>query len=380
MPGKPLDRQRVQEALTLAEQSIGLSDPNPRVGCVIGREDGTVLGRGWTQEAGGPHAEVMALRDSRQQGHDLSGATAWVSLEPCAHHGRTPPCCDALIEARIGRVVAAATDPFAGVAGRGFSRLRAANIAVDMADDDLRAAAWELNIGFFSRVVRGRPWVRVKSASSLDGRTALPDGQSQWITGDTARADGHAWRRRAGAVLTGIGTVLADDPQMNVRLVPTRRQPLRAVLDSSMRLPASARLLATPGLLVYTCAEPEAEVTQRLCDLGAIPVNMPVVAGHPGLAAVLADLAHRGVNELHVEAGAKLSGAFINADLCDELLLYLAPMLLGGGPGIAALPLPSNLSRARRLHLHEVTQLGSDLRLRLRPTASDPTNWIAGAS
>jgi len=377
MPGTPLDRQRLQEALTLAEQSIGLSDPNPRVGCVIGLEDGTVLGRGWTQEAGGPHAEVMALRDARQQGHDLSGATAWVSLEPCAHHGRTPPCCDALIEARIGRVVAAATDPFAGVAGRGFSRLRAADIAVDMADDDLRAAAWEMNIGFFSRVVRGRPWVRVKSASSLDGRTALPDGQSQWITGDTARADGHAWRRRAGAVLTGIGTVLADDPQMNVRLVPSRRQPLRVVLDSRLRLPESARLLATPGLLIYTCASPEDEGTRGVSDRGAIPVTMPAVAGHPDLAAVLADLAQRGVNELHVEAGARLSGAFIDADLCDELLLYLAPMLLGGGPGIATLPLPSNLSRARRLHLHEVTPIGSDLRLRLRPTASDPANWIA---
>jgi len=378
MPITTLDRQRLLQALKLAEQSIGLSDPNPRVGCVIGREDGTVLGQGSTQEAGGPHAEVMALRDARQQGHELTGATAWVSLEPCAHQGRTPPCCDALIEARIGRVVVAATDPFAAVSGQGIARLRAADIAVDLADDDLRAAAWEMNIGFFSRVVRGRPWVRVKSASSLDGRTALPDGQSQWITGEAARTDGHAWRRRAGAVLTGIGTVLADDPQMNVRLVPTRRQPLRAVLDSSLRLPASARLLATPGLLVYTCADPDDEATRKLCDLGAVPVTMPAVAGHPDLAAVLADLAQRGVNELHVEAGAVLSGAFIDADLCDELLLYLAPTVLGGGPGIATLRRPESLAAAHRLHWMECLRLDTDLRLLLRQQASDPRAWMPG--
>jgi len=378
MPSTPLDRLRLLEALTLAEQSIGLSDPNPRVGCVIGREDGTVLGRGWTQEAGGPHAEVMALRDARQNGHDLGGATAWVSLEPCAHQGRTPPCCDALIEARIGRVVVAAIDPFAGVAGQGLARLRAADIAVDVADDELRAAAWELNIGFFSRVVRGRPWVRVKSASSLDGRTALPDGQSQWITGDAARTDGHAWRRRASAVLTGIGTVLTDDPRLDVRRVPTRGQPLRAVLDSHLRLPASARLLATPGLLIYTCANPEDKATRALRDLGAVPVTMPATAGRPDLTAVLTDLAQRGVNELHVEAGARLSGAFINAGLCDELLLYLAPTLLGDGPGIATLSLPASLAAAHQLQWTDCSRLGADLRLRLRPEASNPREWNPG--
>ena len=378
MPGTPLDRQRLQEALRLAEQSIGLSDPNPRVGCVIGREDGTVLGRGWTQEAGGPHAEVMALRDARQQDHDLGGATAWVSLEPCAHHGRTPPCCDALIEAGIGRMVVAATDPFPAVAGQGIARLRAAGIAVDLADDDLRAAAWELNIGFFSRVVRGRPWVRVKSASSLDGRTALPDGQSQWITGEAARTDGHAWRRRAGAVLTGIGTVLADDPQLDVRRVSTRRQPLRAVLDSRLRLPASARLLATPGLLIYSCADAEDEAMRGLSERGAVPVTVPTVAGHLDLAAVLLDLAQRGVNELHVEAGATLSGALIDAGLCDELLLYLAPMLLSDGPGIATLPLPASLTAAHRLQWMDCARLGTDLRLRLRHEASAPRAWMPG--
>jgi len=378
MPITILDRQRLLQVLELAEQSIGLSDPNPRVGCVIGREDGTVLGQGWTQEAGGPHAEVMALRDARQRGNDLHGATAWVSLEPCAHHGRTPPCSDALIEARIGRVVVAATDPFVGVSGQGIARLRAADIAVDVADGDVRSAAWEMNIGFFSRVVRGRPWVRVKSASSLDGRTALPDGQSQWITGEAARTDGHAWRRRAGAVLTGIGTVLADDPQLDVRLVPTRRQPLRAVLDSRLRLPASARLLATPGLLVYTCVPQDDDATRRLCDSGALPVTVLPVAGRPDLAAVLADLAHRGVNELHVEAGAVLSGALIDADLCDELLLYMAPTLLGDGPGIAKPSAATSLAAVHRLQWMDCARFGADMRLRLRQDASEPSTWVPG--
>jgi diaminohydroxyphosphoribosylaminopyrimidine deaminase/5-amino-6-(5-phosphoribosylamino)uracil reductase len=318
----------------------------------------------------------MALRDARQLGNHLDGATAWVSLEPCAHQGRTPPCCDALIEASISRVVVAATDPFAAVAGQGVARLRAASITVDMADDDVRVAAWELNIGFFSRVVRGRPWVRVKSASSLDGRTALPDGQSQWITGEVARTDGHAWRRRAGAVLTGIGTVLADDPQLDVRLVPTRRQPLRAVLDSRLRMPANARLLATPGLLIYTCVQPKDKATSGLCDLGALPVTVPAVAGRPALAAVMADLASRGVNELHVEAGARISGALVDADLCDELLLYMAPTLLGDGPGIATLPLPTSLAAAHRLQWIDCARLGADIRLRLRKEASDPSAWV----
>ena len=380
MPITPLDRQRLHQALLLAEQAIGLSDPNPRVGCVVGRDDGTVLGQGWTQEAGGPHAEVMALREARQQGHCIRDATVWVSLEPCAHHGRTPPCCDALVEAGVGRVVVAATDPYPAVAGLGIAKLRAAGIAVDLGDDDLRAAAWELNIGFFSRVVRGRPWVRVKSASSLDGRTALADGQSQWITGSEARADGHAWRRRAGAVLTGIGTVLADDPRMDVRLVPTQRQPLRCVLDSQLRLPMEARIRHDDRLLVY--AE-QARVSARpdaLMGAGTL-VGVPVASGGGlDLAAVLRDLAHREINELHVEAGARLNGAFIEAGLCDELLLYLAPTLLGGGPGIATLAPPPSLAAAQRLHWAECSRVGTDLRLRLRAAASAPSSWMRAAA
>ena len=221
MPLDDLDRDRLHQAQALAEHAVGLSDPNPRVGCVIGLADGTVLGQGWTRQAGGPHAEVVALRDAAAQGGRLRGATAWVTLEPCAHHGRTPPCCDALIDAGVARVVASVADPFPGVAGAGFARLRAAGIDVLEAGGVFAEVTRELNIGFFSRIERGRPWVRMKLAASLDGRTALPDGRSQWITGEAARRDGHAWRRRAGAVLTGIGTVLADNPRLDVREVPT---------------------------------------------------------------------------------------------------------------------------------------------------------------
>ncbi len=300
MPLSPLDEARLREALSLAEHSIGLSDPNPRVGCIIGREDGTVLGRGYTQEAGGPHAEVMALRDAASQGTAVRGATAWVTLEPCAHHGRTPPCCDALLAAGITRVVAATGDPFHAVGGRGFQRLRAAGVQVKLADGGIASAARELNIGFFSRVLRSRPWVRLKSACSLDGRTALPNGDSQWITGPEARADGHAWRRRASVVLTGIGTVLADNPQLDVRHVPTARQPRRAVLDSRLRLPLQARISQAPGLLVYTHA-PNPGAVVAFEAAGAEIVTLPAAAGGGvDLHAVLAELARRDLNELHV--------------------------------------------------------------------------------
>ena len=233
MTAPALDRERLLQALVLAEGAFGVTEPNPRVGCLVGSRDGTIFGSGATQKAGGPHAEVMALRQAVQQGHDLRGATVWVTLEPCAHQGRTPPCCDALIEARVGRVVVGARDPFPAVNGAGLQRLRAAGVTVDMADDDdIAAACRDVNIGFFSRMERGRPWVRLKIAASLDGKTALSNGQSQWITGPEARKDGHAWRRRASAVLTGIGTVLADNPRLDVRLVPTEAQPMRVILDS----------------------------------------------------------------------------------------------------------------------------------------------------
>jgi len=333
----------LQRALALAAQAIGLTDPNPRVGCVILAADGRELGSGHTQAAGQAHAEVMALRDAAARGHDVRGATAVVTLEPCSHHGRTPPCCDALIGAGIARVVVAVQDPNPLVAGQGVARLRAAGIEVELADGQTADAARELNIGFFSRMQRGRPFVRLKSAISLDGRTALPDGRSQWITGEAARTDGHAWRRRAGAVLTGIGTVLADDPRLDVRLVPTAKQPLRLVLDPQGRLPRTARILQPPG---------EARV---------------IGPGRADLPALLAELGSQGINELHVEAGPTLSGAFLDAGVVDELLIYQAPMLIGTGRPIAALSPLTHLADARRWRLIEATPIDQDLRLRLRP-------------
>ncbi len=374
------DRERLGEALDLAESSCGLCEPNPRVGCVIGREDGTVLGRGATQQAGGPHAEVMALRDAQAGGHDVRGATAWVTLEPCAHHGRTPPCCDALVAAGLARVVVAIGDPHPQVAGEGLARLRAAGIEVVLAEDvgsaDLAAAARDLNIGFFSRIVRRRPWVRLKTAASLDGRTALPNGASQWITGPEARADGHAWRRRAGAVLTGIGTVLADDPRLDVRLVPSAGQPLRVVVDSQLRLPATARLLAPPGRVLVCCARPDPSRRIALAGCGAEVLACPGALGQVDLPALLDELARRGTNELHVEAGAVLGGALWQAGLVDEVLAYLAPVLLGGGTGMATFGPLQRLDQAARLEFLDCRPLGADLRLRARTLTSHPGQWL----
>lgn len=362
-----LDRIRLQEALALAETSFGLSEPNPRVGCIIGWPDGRVAGRGATQQAGGPHAEVMALRDAQAAGCPVQGATAWVTLEPCAHHGRTPPCCDALVQAGLARVVVAAIDPYPQVAGQGIARLRAAGIEVELAEADIAQAAREINIGFFSRVERGRPWVRLKSAASLDGRTALDNGASQWITGPEARRDGHAWRRRAGAVLTGIGTVLADDPRLDVRLVDTARQPVRVVLDSHGRTPSQARLLAPPGaVLVVGTDIPEAAAT-RLQAAGAEVLALPAAQDGIDLHALLAELARRQVNELHVEAGARLGGALLRQGLVDELLLYVAPRLLGEGRPIAELGRLSRLAEGIDFEFTDFAAIGTDLRLRCRP-------------
>ena len=375
MPTHPLDRERLQRALDLAATSFGLTEPNPRVGCVIGTADGRVFGEGATQQAGGAHAEVQALRAAQAAGHDVRGATAWVTLEPCAHHGRTPPCCDALVAAGIGRVVAALQDPFPAVAGTGLQRLRDAGVTVDLAGtdlpdlSDLADAAHEINIGFFSRVQRGRPWVRLKAAASLDGRTALPNGVSQWITGEAARRDGHAWRRRAGAVLTGIGTVLADNPRLDVRLVPTARQPLRVVVDSQLRLPPDAALLAPPGgVLVVGASDPGTRAP--LLQAAASVQLLPGSDGRVDLGALLADLAARGVNELHVEAGAVLNGALLAGGWVDELLLYVAPTLLGSGRGIAALGPFEQMAQTLRFAFLDCTPVGGDLRLRLR-RASD---------
>lgn len=372
---RPIDHERLQQARRLAEASFGLTEPNPRVGCVIGLDDGPVLAEGATQQAGGPHAEVMALRDATARGARTQGATAWVTLEPCAHHGRTPPCCDALVEAGIARVVIGSPDPFPQVNGAGIARLRAAGVQVDLADGAEREACRELNIGFFSRVERGRPWVRLKVAASVDGCTALPDGRSQWITGEAARRDGHAWRRRASAVLTGVGTVLADDPRLDVRLVEAPAQPWRIVLDSHWRTPPAARLLAPPGRVFVVGVGPAGDAGARLRSAGAEVVELDHPAGRVPLEPLLTMLAGRGVNELHVEAGATLNGALLAGGWVDECLLYVAPRFLGAGHPIAdwpAHPGPAAMGDRPSWRFLDSTPLGDDLRLRLRPASATP--------
>lgn len=361
-----LDDARLDRAFQCAEQSIGLSDPNPRVGCVIGTEDGRILAEGWTQAAGQAHAEVAALADARSRGADVRGATAWVTLEPCSHHGRTPPCCDALIDAGIGRVVVAALDPNPAVHSRGVERLRRAGLRVDLAGEAHAQRCADLNIGFFSRMTRGRPWVRLKLAISLDGRAALQNGRSQWITGQEARLDGHLWRRRAGAILTGIGTVLADDPSMNVRHVRTGQQPLCAIVDTRARLPLGARLHQPPRpIVVYTGPDVDAA---GLEDRGVSIHRCPRAATGIDLGTVIGDLTLREINELHVEAGPTLSGALLNQELVDELIVYVAPMLLGPGRGAADLPALDEIPDRAAFRFHSSEPLGRDMRLILRAT------------
>ena len=371
--------QPLHQALALAAQALWLTSPNPRVGCVITAADGTVLGQGHTQRAGGPHAEIMALRDAAQRGHSVQGATAWVTLEPCAHHGRTGPCCDTLATAGIGRVVCALTDPNPQVAGQGMAKLAAAGVQTETLspDDEVAVQARELNIGFFSRMERGLPWVRMKVAASLDGQTALQNGQSQWITGPEARADGHVWRARACAVLTGIGTVLEDDPLLNVRGVDTPRQPHLVVVDSKLDMPLNAKLLDTLGtgdqarqILIYTAADPLdpllADKRASLMARGAQVIDLPGPGGKVDLPALLRDLARREINELHVEAGYKLNGSLVCEGLVDEYLMYVAPQLIGPGQGMANLPALTQLNLSVKLAFHGVDRIGSDLRVLLR--------------
>lgn len=352
----------MQQALEQAAQALFLSSPNPRVGCVIVDASGQVIAQGFTQQAGGPHAEVMALRDAVAKGRDVRGATAYVTLEPCSHHGRTGPCCDALINAGIAKVVGALTDPNPQVAGRGFDRLRAAGVEVEVGPG--AAQSRELNIGFFSRMIRATPWVRMKAASSLDGATALHNGASQWITSPEARADGHAWRARACTILTGIGTVLQDNPHLNVREVPTPRQPRIAVVDSQLDTPLDAHVLKAPsGCLIYTCSTNQSKI-DALQVLGATVIDMPNASGKVDLAAMLRDLAARGTNELHVEAGFKLNGSLLREGLVDELLLYQAPKLLGAATmGIGNLGPFDTLDQALALDLQDVQRIGPDLRI-----------------
>ena len=341
--------------------------------------DGRVIGRGQTQPAGGSHAEIMALRDAKAKGESVRGAIVYVTLEPCAHHGRTGPCVDALIAAGITKVVAAIKDPNPLVAGQGFEKLLAAGIDVDVLPSASPEAteSRELNIGFFSRMIRKTPWVRMKVAASLDGQTALLNGQSQWITGEAARADGHAWRARSCAVLTGIGTVLADNPRLDVRLPGTTRQPHAVIVDSNLETPLNALILgAARAVFIYAAAQNDAKKT-ALEALGATVVYLPGkdATGQPtekvDLQAMLRDLAEREVNELHVEAGHKLNGSFIREGLVDELLLYVAPKLLGLGQGMAGFGPLHSLLDATQLNFMSTDMLGEDLRIRARVAGRD---------
>ncbi len=353
------DHEFMLHALRLAAQGMNTCTPNPRVGCVIVHEH-AVVGEGWHRRRGEAHAEVLALAEAGARAH---GATAYVTLEPCNHHGSTPPCVDALIEARVGRVVAAMEDPNPAVNGQGLERLRAAG--VDVRCGLLAQEARELNIGFVSRMTRGRPWVRMKVAASLDGRSALPDGRSQWITGEPARIDGHAWRARACAVLTGIGTVRDDDPQMNVRHVRTSRQPLRVLVDSRLEVNVAARIVEGGNTLVVCALEAaqRAEKTSALVELGCEVVTLAGPNGKVDLRALLAELARRGINELHVEAGSKLNGSLLADDCVDELLLYVAPMLLGDATPLAALPAAEAIDRGLALRFRSIERIGDDLRI-----------------
>lgn len=356
------DQQGIGLALQQAAKGMFITSPNPRVGCVIAR-GGAIIAEGHTQPAGQAHAEIHALQDAANRGVDVRGATAYVTLEPCSHFGRTPPCADALVRAGIGKVVAAIADPNPLVAGQGMEKLKAAGIEVVCGV--LEQEAREMNIGFFSRMQRGKPWVRMKSAASLDGKTALHNGLSQWITSEAARNDGHWWRARACAILTGIGTVMQDDPQLTVRGVETPRQPRRIVIDSLLQISPEARVLAGGGTWVVAAqADPEKEA--RLRDAGAEIILLPNSKGKVDLSALMQELGRRQINELHVEAGAKLNGSLVREGCVDELLLYLAPTLLGDAQGMFELQALEDLKGRRELSFHEIKQIGADLRILAR--------------
>lgn len=357
------DRHWMGHALSLAREVLYTTAPNPRVGCVIVR-DNRVLGQGATQPPGGPHAEICALRDAASRGESVAGATFYVTLEPCSHYGRTPPCVDAVIDAAPGRVVVAMGDPNPQVNGAGLARLRAAGIPVTTGVCLEDALA--LNAGFAARMSRGTPWVWAKMAASLDGRSALHNGMSQWITDHPARADGHAWRARADVVLTGMGTVLKDDPRLTVRELPVPRQPRRAVVDGNLQISESARLFDGGEVWVFTATDDPVKA-ERLARRNARVIVLPAAEkGRVDLAAMMAWMARHDVNEVHVEAGAGLTGALLSAGCVDEILAYVAPVLLGDAPGMVKLPMLSHLDAARRFDFIDIQPVGRDVRLRGR--------------
>ena len=361
MPPLESDTYWMSHALSWAEKALFITSPNPRVGCVIVNAQGVLLGAGHTQPAGQAHAEIMALQDAKQRGMDLAGAIAYVSLEPCSHQGRTGPCCEALIQAGLSRVVVAVQDPNPQVSGSGITRLRQSGMQVDVGilQDEARA----LNQGFFKRMTTGLPWMRLKVAASLDGQTALSNGVSQWITSAAARQDGHAWRARACALLTGIGTVLEDDPQLNVRDIDSPRQPTLVIVDSKLETPLNAKLWQTQREVWIYCAIEAADRRAALEAKGARVVYLPNALGKVDLHAMQQDLGQRSINELHIEAGFKLNGSLLGDGLVDELLLYLAPMLIGNGLGIANLGPFASLSQALKLDIQNIASVGDDIRV-----------------
>lgn len=364
----PLDQAFMRRALELAERGLYTSTPNPRVGAVLVK-DGKTIGEGFHLTAGEGHAEVNAVRDAKTRAGAgaVRGATIYVTLEPCNHHGRTPPCVDLLREEGVARVVAAMEDPNPKVAGQGLARLR--DSGVDVRVGLLAAEARELNIGYVSRMTRGLPWVRLKVAASLDGKTALANGQSQWITGPEARRDGHAFRARACAVLSGIGTVKSDNPQLNVRDVITPRQPLKVIVDSHLQTPPAARVLSE-GQILIVCADDNAPARARLLEAARAHgstlevIALPDAGGKVELGALMCELARRELNEIHVESGFKLNGSLLRAGCVDELLIYFAASIIGdAGQGMFNLPPLEKLNQRRMLKIHRVSQLGDDLRL-----------------
>jgi len=364
-----VDHQMMSEALDQAQNALYLSNPNPRVGCII-TKDRKVIGRGFTQAVGKAHAEIQALVDAKAQGHDVAGSTIYVTLEPCSHRGKTPPCADALLAAKPAKVIVAMSDPNPLVAGKGIEKLRSAGIDVECGL--LESEAQVLNRGFISRMTRGLPWVRMKIAASLDGKTALPDGRSQWITGPLARADGHHWRAQACAIVTGVGTVKEDNPSLNVRDVQTLRQPWRIIIDSKLETPPASKILDKvdqSGVIIVCASSDAADLQQKakaFTDRGIEVIAMANPSGKVDLPKLFSYLAkEREMNEIHIESGFKLNGSLIRENCVDELLLYYAPFFMGEGIGMANISPLNSLAEKEDWKIIDQSLFGPDLRLRL---------------
>jgi diaminohydroxyphosphoribosylaminopyrimidine deaminase/5-amino-6-(5-phosphoribosylamino)uracil reductase len=370
MLNRELPTTFISQALKLAKAARPNCSPNPAVGCVLVNNDSKVIGEGHTQKVGEAHAEIMAIRDAHRRGESTLGATAYVTLEPCSHQGRTGPCCDALIHAGISKVVASAIDPNPMVSGQGFARLRAADVQVEFGDGEQETR--ELNIGFFKRMETGLPWVRLKIAMTLDGKIALLNGKSQWITSVESRVDGHSWRARADAIMTGSGTIISDDPRLDVRLVEATKQPLLVIIDGQLKTPPAAQCLIPNRPKVIYSAIGNNLHKKSLQLNGVEIISLPNDSKHEShrvdLKRVLSALARKEINEIHVEGGNGLNSALLKAGLVDELLVYVAPKLVGKGLDMANLDDILDLADAQQLDFHSIQRLGPDLRLLMRPS------------